>query len=251
MKLKLSQMKPGEPEIFHSLQGEGPFVGRPSVFVRTALCNLQCVWCDTPYTWNWEGTSFTHNLGTKYDREAQTIELEPDEVLARVSAWATSSYVLTGGEPMVQQEALAALLVRLKAARPHAVIDVETNGTRAPSEAFDRHVDHYVVSLKLANAGMTEAKRIKPAAVARFAALAAEGRASFKFVAATEADLTEILGLVDRHGLPRDRVYLMPEGATLAEMDGNSARVAALCLEHGLRYSDRLHLRLYGAKRGT
>ena len=124
MKLKLSQMKPGEPEIFHSLQGEGPFVGRPSVFVRTALCNLQCVWCDTPYTWNWEGTAFTHNLGTKYDREAQTIELEPDEVLARVSAWATSSYVLTGGEPMVQQEALTALLVRLKAARPHAVSGV-------------------------------------------------------------------------------------------------------------------------------
>ena len=51
--LKLSRQPSGEPEIFHSLQGEGHSIGTPTVFLRLALCNLTCVWCDTKYTWDW------------------------------------------------------------------------------------------------------------------------------------------------------------------------------------------------------
>ncbi|MEL6177802.1 MAG: 7-carboxy-7-deazaguanine synthase QueE [Myxococcota bacterium] len=246
--IQLSQMSPGQPEIFASLQGEGPFIGRPSVFVRTSLCNLQCVWCDTPYTWNWLDTPFTHNQGRKYDRTTQIIAMTPDEVWAQIDRFTPQDIVLTGGEPMVQQQALIPLLARIRTERPQASIDIETNGTLKPHEDFDPYISHYVVSAKLSNAGMTEDKRLKPESMALFAS---SPRASFKFVVAGPNDLDEVIALQQRFAIEPGRIYLMPEGSTLAAMERHSAQVAALSLQHGFRYSDRLHLRLYGAKRGT
>ena len=57
--MKLAKFGKG-PEVFASIQGEGRNQGLFSVFVRTSLCNLHCVWCDTDYTWNWIGTRFAH-----------------------------------------------------------------------------------------------------------------------------------------------------------------------------------------------
>ena len=72
-------------EIFYSLQGEGELAGVPSVFVRTAGCNLRCAWCDTPYaSWQPEGTPRT-----------------VDDIVAEVIKHPAQHVVLTGGEPMV------------------------------------------------------------------------------------------------------------------------------------------------------
>src|SRR3954454_16310714 len=97
----------GEPEIFASIQGEGASAGTPSVFVRLSLCNLACSWCDTAYTWDWK----------RYDPKAEIVEIEIDDVVARVETLAgasTRSVVLTGGEPLQQQGSLGELATVLK-----------------------------------------------------------------------------------------------------------------------------------------
>lgn len=247
-RIKMSQMTPGHPEIFESLQGEGPFVGRPSVFVRTALCNLHCPWCDTPYTWNWENTPFSHDQDTKFARDAQILEMTPQDVVAKMQAFETTHIVLTGGEPMVQQAALTPWLALVHREIHGALVDLETNGTRVPSPEFDAHVHHYVVSPKLSNTGMSASTRLVPAALSFFAGCE---RASFKFVVATQDDLDEIEDILETYRIAPQRVYLMPEGTSVEAIDRHAGQVAAWALARGYRFSDRLHLRLYGAKRGT
>ena len=75
-------------EIYASVQGESTHVGRPCVFVRLAACNLRCVWCDTPY-------AFTGGQ-----------KMAVEDVLARVDALGVPLVELTGGEPLLQKEAI-------------------------------------------------------------------------------------------------------------------------------------------------
>ena len=119
--LKVACKSPGAPEIFRSLQGEGLNSGRIRTFLRLSGCNLQCRWCDTPYTWNWEGTDWPHaqdrpGAPAKYSQEAETLTLSFDELAALVLDLPAEGLVITGGEPLVQMTALAAF-IRLNALR--------------------------------------------------------------------------------------------------------------------------------------
>jgi 7-carboxy-7-deazaguanine synthase len=240
------------PEIFRSVQGEGVSAGVPSVFVRTSLCNLHCVWCDTDYTWNWEGTDFPHvrDAETGYSKhrmEDWISDVGVDEVADRVEALACMNVVLTGGEPMLHQKDLTELMRTLRARSIAYRFEIETNGTLAPTPEFDQLVDQYNVSPKLQNSGNPERLRISDKALR---ALAGNGHAWFKFVVTGEFDITEILKLVERHTIPRDRVLLMPEGTTADALKAHAESVMQLCQSHGFRYSDRLHVRVWGKERG-
>ena len=239
------------PEIFHSIQGEGPCAGRPSVFVRLSLCNLACVWCDTDYTWNWEGTPFPHRRDAeagyaKFRQDREILRLTPAEIAERVIAFPCASVVVTGGEPLVQQKLLPPLLERLCAAGRS--IDFETNGTIVPTREVDGLTDLWVVSPKLANSGMPANTRIAPDALDWFAR---SPRASFKFVVGDPSDLDEVRALTARHGIPAARVWLMPEGTTADELRKRRPWLVARCLDTGMHYSDRVHVLAFGNRRGV
>ena len=182
--LRLAVTEPGKPEIFRSIQGEGRSAGETRTFVRLSGCNLHCTWCDTPYTWNWHGTKWPHDkdrpgVPQKFDRDAETIEMSVEDVARAVEALPALGIVLTGGEPLIQSSALIELIARLKRADPTLLIEVETNGTIAPSAALAEAVNLFMVSPKLAHAGDRPALALRPVELAAFAALE---KAVFKFV---------------------------------------------------------------------
>lgn len=80
---------------------------------------------------------------------------------------------------------------------------------------------------------------------------AADARAWFKFVVAEPADLAEVLALIEAHAIPRAREFLMPEGRGSETLRARSAWLAPLCAQHGLNFTDRLHIHLFGDTRGT
>jgi 7-carboxy-7-deazaguanine synthase len=222
-------------EIFESVQGEGASAGEPAVFLRLARCNLHCRYCDTAYTWDFE----------RYRFEDEVHERSVDDVAAELGKSATGRLIVTGGEPMMQQRGLGALL---RALSPATFVEVETNGTLAPEAALAERVDQWNVSPKLSNGGDPAALRIRPAALA---ALLATERAYLKLVVGTAADIVEAEALVAGAGWPRERVLLMPEAASRAELAERGGFVRESALVRGLRYSPRLHVERWDGARGV
>lgn len=248
MPLVLATTTPGEPEIFASLQGEGPSIGRPCTFARLSRCNLACVWCDTAYTWRFTGDNRPHRDGIAYDRAANQVTLSEEEVAGKIAALGQQRLVITGGEPLLQAPALARMLTALLELRPGLQVEVETNGTVVPPPGFDTLVHQYNVSPKLAHSGNPSALALIPE---RLAAWAEEPRAFFKFVIASEDDLAEVRELHSRYSLPAARIFLMPEGTDSATLRARERWLAAAAMENGFRLSDRLHIHLFGDTRGT
>jgi organic radical activating enzyme len=243
--LTLATTTPGEPEIFASLQGEGPSQGKPSAFVRRSRCNLASVWCDTAHTRHFTGDNRPHRANVTYEREANQVTLGEDEVARRIASLGQPRLVVTGGEPLLQAPALARMLALL----PHEIaVEVETNGTVAPPPALDVLVQQYNISPKLAHSGNPAELALVPERLAHWAR---EPRAGFKFVIAEPADVAEVLALAERFAIPRSRVWLMAEGTDSATLSAREAWLAQLCLEHQLTLSKRLHIELYGDTRGT
>lgn len=223
-------------EIFYSVQGEGILTGVPSVFVRTSGCNLRCTWCDTPYT-SWEPEGGEMALG---------------EIMASVLADSTGHVVLTGGEPMIAPE-LPELTTALRAAAQH--ITIETAGTvYAPVEC-----DLMSISPKLANstpherapgsrAEQHEKHRLNFEVLER---LTSEYRYQLKFVVDGERDLPEIHEIVGRLGTLPDRVLLMPQAVEPGALRERSLAVVELCKRTGFRFCPRLHIELWGNRRGV
>lgn len=246
--LTLATTTPGQPEIFASLQGEGPSLGRPSTFVRLSRCNLACHWCDTAYTWRFTGDNRPHDDGLAFERADNQVTMDEAELARKVAALAPDRLVITGGEPLLQGAALARMVTALGVERPGMHIEIETNSTVQPHAALDPLVHQYNVSPKLAHSGNAAELALVPA---RLAAWAAEPRAFFKFVIAQEADLGEIMDLQQAYAIPGERLFLMPEGRSSDVIRERSGWLADFCSRNGLRFSDRLHIHLWGDTRGT
>lgn len=244
MQMVLATQAPGEPELFASVQGEGPSAGAPVAFVRLSRCNLACVWCDTAYTWHFESDERPHRSGRTYDRRANQVTLEVAEVAERIRALGQKRLVVTGGEPILQAGPLAELLEHLD----DMSVEIETNGTTRAPARLDIRVDQYNVSPKLAHSGNPAELALLPE---RLGAYAADPRAWFKFVIAERGDVDEVLALQRAHAIPAARIFLMPEGTDGATLRQREAWLVPLCLQHGFRLSDRLHIHLFGDTRGT
>jgi 7-carboxy-7-deazaguanine synthase len=219
-------------EIFYSLQGEGSLLGVPSVFVRTSGCNLRCSWCDTPYTsWQPEGE-----------------ERSLDEILERVAAFPARHVVVTGGEPMIAP-GIVELTERLRARGLH--ITIETAGTVFAPVACDL----MSISPKLANstpegpwATRHETLRFQPDILRR---LIETYDYQLKFVVTTPEDLGEIGSMLDQLKADRAKVILMPEGVEPSVLRERGVWLAEIAKREGFRLSPRLHVDLWGNRRGV
>lgn len=224
-------------EVFASIQGEGILSGVPSLFIRVSGCNLRCTWCDTPYT-SWEPSGEEWGI----DRILDWVAQHP----------AYRHIVLTGGEPMLFADSVP-LTKALAEAGLH--ITVETAGTvYQPIEC-----QLMSVSPKLANstprerdggrfAVMHEEARRRPDVLRR---LAVEYDCQWKFVVTGPEDLPEIREFAAIAGATPDRVLLMPEGVTAEALNDRSRWLVDLCKAEGYRFCPRLHILLYGNRRGV
>ncbi len=243
----------GKPEIFFSIQGEGKSIGVPSIFVRTSLCNLHCIWCDTDYTWNWKGTRFAHHFDAlpgyeKYEKKDWIATCAIAEVAELVLEFPCRNVILTGGEPMLQQSALVALMRHLRQQDPLFRFEIETNGTLLPSTDFEELIDQYNVSPKLENSHNPLKLREK---AAPYRAFSANSKANFKFVIADSNDLHEVLALLRKYNIAAEKVWLMPEATTREALAEKHQWLVEICKTHGFRYSDRLHVQIWGSKKGV
>jgi 7-carboxy-7-deazaguanine synthase len=210
-----------------SLQGEGPYAGARSLFLRLAGCNLRCPFCDTKYAWSTEGAE---RLGV-------------EEVVAIVEEERPALVVVTGGEPLLQRRPLG-LLVSALTRLGHRV-QVETNGTmEAPGPGDPLAGAAYVVSPK-------DAVVRVPGARTHSSWFAAARRGVpevwFKFLAAGRRDVEEARRYAEENGIPLERAYVMPltrEGMTAEELLQLHREVARAALDNQMSFSPRLHLLL-------
>jgi len=223
-------------EIFYSVQGEGGLIGVPSVFVRTSGCNLRCSWCDTPYTsWNPEGDDLS--IGEILDR-AESLN----------AFGAAKHVVLTGGEPMIAP-GIVELSERFRERGMH--VTVETAGTVFVQVACDL----MSISPKLSNSApegvfhaQHERLRQQPDVLRK---LMASYDYQLKFVIARREDIGEVCALVSQLSAPAGKVILMPEGISTDVLRERGVWLAEVCRQYGFRFSPRLHIELYGNRRGV
>lgn len=226
-------------EIFYSLQGEGELAGVPSVFVRTSGCNLRCNWCDTPYaSWQPEGTP-----------------MEVDAILAEVKKHPAKHVVLTGGEPMIAP-GIHELAFQLQERDYHITIEtaatIPPRGIACDLASLSPKLKHSAPDARLDDTWRRkhEELRWQPQVVAAWLAYK---NYQLKFVVSTEADVAELEGMLRETDavIPPSKVLLMPEGVTVEALRARTGWLSELCKARGYRYAPRLHIELYGNKRGT
>jgi 7-carboxy-7-deazaguanine synthase len=222
-------------EIFYSIQGEGMLAGVPSVFVRTSGCNLRCTWCDTPYaSWKPQGE-----------------DLSLDAILADVRLRGASHVVITGGEPMIQDD-IVNLTERLKQLGLH--ITIETAGTVYQPVICDL----MSISPKLANstphereggrwAAQHDRLRYQPDVIKQ---LMAGFSYQLKFVVSAPGDLAEVQTILTEVNAHRSRVILMAEGITTESLHQRAHWLVDICKREHFRYGPRLHIDLFGNQPG-
>jgi 7-carboxy-7-deazaguanine synthase len=218
-----------------TFQGEGPSTGQTALFVRLSRCNLSCLGCDTPYTWDW----------TRFNPQDESRRIGAAEVVAWLLSHPVRLVVITGGEPLLQQAKLVPVVAELTAAGRR--VEIETNGTVTPHPDLWEAGASFNVSPKLATfaAEKDSDLRINPDALGAFVR---SGQAVFKFVVTCPADLDEIGRLEAAHELRP--VWVMPEGTTTGTTVAVMRSVADDVLARGWHLTSRMHVLLWGDTRG-
>ena len=275
-------------ELFYSIQGEGRYMGVPSVFLRTFGCNFTCDGFGMPrgeksderdiiaqhadqYTDYKSLPLVTTGCDSYASWDVRFKHLSPvvstdgivDAILHMLphGKWTSEHLVITGGEPLLGwQRAYPSLL-----SHPDMVnlqeLTFETNGTQELTDEFGDFLHKWVhfrrqdaltfsVSPKLSVSGEKWSDAIKPKIVAEYQQL---GYVYLKFVVATEEDVAEAEQAVKEYtdaGF-RGPVYLMPVGGVESVYAMNNKNVALMAMKKGWRYSDRLQVPLFKNEWGT
>ena len=233
-------------ELFRTLQGEGTYIGVPSIFIRTSTCNLACHFCDTPYTSWWN------------DGKKQTVDHIIDLMYSTYEY--TKHIVITGGEPMIQKD-IGELTQKLMD-NGH-VVTIETNGTvfkedvRPSLFSVSPKIDNSIPDENNypSNATYTDNIRRKHIKNNNLETLHGFVNSSInyqmKFVICDDNDLPEIRTIIDTYKIPKENVFLMPEGFTREKQRARSLKIAEICKNEGYTFCPRLHVELWGTKRGV
>lgn len=211
-------------EIFYSIQGEGTNLGTPAVFLRLSGCHLRCSWCDSKFTWD-------RNSGK---------QMRTEQILKEIKKHPCNHLVVTGGEPLLQQNELIGLFKKLKTNSPPFFIEIETSGTLETH--LNKYIDQYNISPKLSNSNNKNAK-IKPETFPM-------NKSFFKFVIDSPKDLNEVKVMIKKFDLPKEKIILMPQGITKKAMKEKTKWLAEICKKNGFKLSPRLHIEIWGNKKG-
>lgn len=240
-------------EAFYSMQGEAQTMGRPSIFIRLAGCNLMCggkgtekdgqlhngaTWrCDTIEVWL---------KGKKKSHEELIQELDGRfGFLTRLKHGA--HLIITGGEPLLQQDAIVSFLYYLSAQYGiEPFTEIETNGTIEPVYDLEYLVDLFNVSPKLSNSGEPIDKR-DTGALKAFSKL----NAQYKFVVSEDEEINEVIVMMTRYKIQPNSVWLMPAASDRETLDKVSKYVIENALTYNMNYSHRLHIQIWNQKTGV
>lgn len=248
-------------DIFFSIQGEGKNIGKPFIFIRFALCNLSCDWCDTKYSWHKDFLDFKICEISELLQNIKTLSSEK----------CCKNILFTGGEPLLHQNAICEIMRAL----PTYFFEIETNGSIETTLPFDQ----INVSYKLKNAktriyGLqilphVQHKDIQNKNVQSKDALmkniqhkdalmkdiqhedTLRKNVSYKFVISHENDILEALNICGQYKIPLRNVYFMPEGIRREVIRERGKWLKKRCGAIGVRFTPRLHILLWGNKRGV
>jgi organic radical activating enzyme len=213
-------------EIFQAIQGEGKYVGTNVIFLRLSGCNLNCSFCDTKYHWSGK-------------------DMELKDVAEEIKKFNSKKIVITGGEPLSQQQALTELFQENLDSSYH--ITVETNGTIMPDKIIP-YIDHYACSPKLGTSGNDIDKRLDYDVLEY---INSKKDSIFKFVISSDEDLDEVKFIENQVQIDKEKIYLMKEGGTTEKQYHGIANFLDVCLKNGYNFSPRLHVMIYDIKRGV
>jgi len=228
-------------EIFgQTLQGEGVNQGKPCWFIRTALCNLDCRWCDTPFTWDWTGKN-----GVVFNKANETKKMSIKQVCDQIDH-GCEKIVISGGEPMIQQKNLIHLASALTTFGH--TIEIETNGTLIPSDDWANLKEvHFNVSPKLSHSGVSKEKAIKIEALKKYDQL----NSVFKFVVKEPKCVDEIKQIVAQLQTNNRKIWLMPEGRTADEIVSRTRFVFEQCVSNNWNMTTRMQVLAFNDRRGV
>lgn len=219
-------------EIFYSIQGEGTNIGKPAIFLRLAGCHLRCVWCDSKFTWDMKSGK----------------QMSTEQIIKVIKKYPCKHLIITGGEPLIQQSEIKELLEKRvqnqkKNISQQYFVEIETSGSLQPQ--MNELVDQYNCSPKLSNS------KNRPINYNLSLQKFPKEKTWYKFVVDKKSDLKEIKKFIKDHKLPKDKIILMPQGISKTEILKCGKWLAEICKKENWRFSTRLHIELWGNKRGT